>query len=232
MIAFPRAAHRRSIEVAQRRQAAGCPPVDRDRQRPGIHHRPQEQAWILVPLTVSAAEKADDPDAGRPASSDPSATLIDAELGARVLELAKRRAKLVTSTSPATSADEPEHTQIMDARPVPPAPRTQPLLPRQGHPAEPDPTEVMFALPENAPPPSSHSQASLEDTFVGRDSAAPERPVIVAHVIAPRRNLALVAAMLVWTVAVAFAVYGLASHRTAQLAPPSPSASASAPDPR
>jgi hypothetical protein len=159
----------------------------------------------------------------RESAPNPDATIVDGDdLGTLVFERAK--------TIPAA----PE-TELMLDRPLP-APSAPALpaaevsasaLPPLVPSAEPsqaslaDMTEVMFdadaaMFPLKRQP--HQRRASQPDADIAHDR--PSRgPALVAHVIPPRRNYALVAAILAWTLAVAFGVYVITTHRASPAAP-------------
>lgn len=141
---------------------------------------------------------------GSPLESGPTTTdetndetIVDGELGTLVCR-------------PPEAIPAAPETELMLGRPTPPAPIAAPPEPSVAN-----LTEVMF----HADPAMFSPKRPLTEPRDSRSDSdhAPERPstspALVAHVIPPQRNYAIVAALLAWTLAVAFGVYVITMHR-------------------
>lgn len=198
----------------------------------GAEDAESSSVWAVDPAdarTRAAAEKKDEPSApAEPSAQDPAPTIVDHQLGTRMREtLVNQTLVMAPLPKPApTPSNEP--SVIVDAGStlilgspgaplvIPDPPRTEPVLQGRGA-IDPDPTEMTFASPKDRRPWSQetygdHGRLSTELT-------ATQRPVLVAHVIAPRRDYVVFAAIVAWTLAVAFGGYLIAKHRAAQMEP-------------
>jgi hypothetical protein len=160
----------------------------------------------------------------RSSEPSPDATIVDGDdLGTLVFE----RAKTIPA-APETELmlDRPLPAPSVPALPAEPsASELPPLVPsaESSQASLADMTEIMFdadaaMFPLKRQP--SARRASQPDADIAHER--PSRgPALVAHVIPPRRDYALVAALLAWTLAVAFGVYVITTHRASPVAPAS-----------